>query len=60
MEKFIKANGKKGWWEKAEAHITRSPGKPSVAPLEDKRPPLQLTPSSEGFEAINETTEVAA
>lgn len=58
IEKFIKAHGKKGWLEKTAALVSRSPGKPSVASIDDKRPALVLTPNSEGFDvAVPESLE---
>lgn len=41
-----------GQWEKLQALIVRSPGKPSVAPESDKRPALQVKPAAEDFEAV--------
>lgn len=46
-EKLLK-NTKR--WEKLQAYITRSEGKPSVAPESDKRPPLVLTPVEDAFQ----------
>lgn len=45
-------------WPKLQALITRSDGKPSVAPESDKRPALVVTPVAEEFEALPETALV--
>jgi Protein of unknown function (DUF2800) len=37
-------------WPKVEALITRSQGRPHVAPLGDPRPPLTVTPVADDFE----------
>jgi hypothetical protein len=39
-------------WKKAEALITRSPGKPSVAPLSDKREALVVGPVADEFDSV--------
>lgn len=46
-EKVFKDNPRK--WKKVQEHITRSAGKPSVAPDSDKRPALSLTTVTEDF-----------
>lgn len=46
-EKVLKAD--KAKWAKLQKYITRSPGRPSVAPASDPRPPLQLTATAEDF-----------
>lgn len=43
--------GKKQW-EKAQALITRSDGKPSVAPASDKRPALEFKPALDDFDEV--------
>jgi hypothetical protein len=42
-------------WAKAQALITRSDGKPSVAPVSDKRPALAITAVEDDFEVVKET-----
>jgi len=49
-EKILKESPKR--WVKAEALITRSDGKPSVAPVTDKRPALSIAPSADDFNVI--------
>jgi len=44
-------------WTKAVGLITRSDGKPSVAPASDKRPALVIKPVSDEFEVIPETPD---
>lgn len=44
-EKLFKDNPKR--WAKLEALITRSEGKPHVAPVSDKRPPINLAPDDD-------------
>lgn len=39
-------------WAKLQAFITQAPGKPTVVPLTDKRPALELKPVEEKFEAL--------
>lgn len=41
-------------WAKVSALITRSDGKPSVAPAADKRPALVITPIADYFDALVE------
>lgn len=41
-------------WVKATALITRSDGKPSVAPASDKRPALVITPVADDFDVVEE------
>ena len=48
--KVLKEAPKK--WERVEALITQSEGKPSVAPESDKRPALVLTPVVDEFEDL--------
>lgn len=44
-------------WTKLQQYITRSAGKPSVAPLSDKRPALEMKPVADEFAAIPETID---
>lgn len=46
-EKVLESSPKR--WAKAQELITRSDGKPSVAPLKDKRPALEIKPVVEMF-----------
>lgn len=39
-------------WAKLQEHITRTPGKPSVAPIADNRPALELKPVTDDFAVI--------
>lgn len=39
-------------WSALQAHITQSDGKPSVAPVSDKRPAMQITPVVDDFAEI--------
>jgi hypothetical protein len=39
-------------WSKLQTLITQSDGKPSVAPVSDKRPALQVTPTTDDFAAV--------
>lgn len=41
---------KPGHMEKLAEHIKQAEGKPSVAPLDDKRPALDITPKADAFE----------
>jgi hypothetical protein len=50
-EKVLKDSPKK--WKRVEALITRSPGKPSVAPASDKRPPLEIKVVAEDFDVVD-------
>jgi hypothetical protein len=47
-------------WKKAEALITRAPGKPSVAPLSDKREALVVGPVADEFETVSNPAAAAA
>lgn len=60
-EKLAKANtiGEKQW-EKLCGEIYRADGKPSVAPVTDPRPALELTPVVDDFEDIGGDAEAAA
>lgn len=53
VEKLLKDSPKR--WAKVEPLLTRSEGKPSVAPATDKRPELVVTPVAEGFSDLVET-----
>jgi len=44
-------------WPKLQSLITRSDGKPSVAPESDKRPALVVTPSADDFDDVRATPE---
>lgn len=50
-EKLFKESPRK--WKKVEELIVRSAGKPSVAPVSDKRPPLVLSSTACDFENID-------
>ena len=39
-------------WKKAEALITRAPGKPSVAPVSDKRDAIDVKPVADEFDSV--------
>jgi hypothetical protein len=52
-EKLLKDTPKR--WAKLEALLTRGEGKPSVAPVTDRRPEVVVTPVSEGFGDLVET-----
>lgn len=54
-EKVLKE--KPRWWEKAQTLISRSSGKPSVAPCDDKRPAWTGTATAEDFAALASTAE---
>lgn len=45
-------------WAKAQSYITRSDGKPSVAPVTDKRPALVIKPVADDFETIEEGADL--
>ena len=45
-------------WPKAEAMITRSAGKPSVAPVSDKRPALEIAPIDDAFESQSPADDI--
>lgn len=49
-EKLLKGNPKR--WAKAEQLITRSDGKPSVAPATDKRPAMDVKPVLDDFQGL--------
>lgn len=54
-EKILKSHPKR--WARVAPFITQPEGKPSVAPVSDKRPALELKPIEAEFTAINETAE---
>ena len=60
-EKLVKAEviGPRQW-KKAEALITRAPGKPSVAPVSDKREALVVGPVADEFETVSNPAAAAA
>ena len=41
-------------WKSLQQHITRSEGKPSVAPISDKRPAITAAASPDEFSTVNE------
>lgn len=47
-------------WAKAQAHIGRSDGKPSVAPASDKRPALVITAVADDFNIVEELAAIQA
>lgn len=49
-EKVLKASPKR--WNKAQSLISRSDGKPSVAPVSDKRPALTIAPVIDAFDVV--------
>ena len=53
-EKVLKESPKR--WKRIESLISQSEGKPSVAPVTDKRPALELKPIADGFDVIETTT----
>lgn len=57
IEKMLKEHGKPKWLDDITALVTRDPGKPSVAPLDDPRPPIDVAPSDEGFTVTEEQSE---
>lgn len=56
-EKFFKGEPKR--WEKVQALITQPDGQPTVVPLDDKRPPLQMAPASDDFETVDDLEGLA-
>lgn len=50
-ETYFKENPTR--WGDVKAHITQAEGKPSVAPESDKRPALDMKPSSDGFDVVD-------
>lgn len=57
-EKLLKATPKR--WNKVQTLITQADGKPSVAPISDKRPPLQVRPMEAEFTPITDTSPATA
>ena len=60
-EKLAKAQtiGEKQW-EKLQSEIYRADGKPSVAPVTDPRPALEITPVEDDFDALTDDQPNAA
>lgn len=56
-EKLFKDEPKR--WEKVQALITQPDGQPTVVPLDDKRPPLQMAPASDDFETVDDLEGLA-
>ena len=58
-EKLVKAEtiGPRQW-KKAESLITRAAGKPSVAPVSDKRPALEIAPIDDAFESQSPADDI--
>lgn len=54
-EKLLKKDAKR--WAKVEDLITRSDGKPSVAPAADKRPAVSVVATAEDFAGLVQTAE---
>jgi hypothetical protein len=54
-EKLLKGNPKR--WDKVEDLITQSDGKPSVAPVSDKRPALAVASVAEDFAGLAQPRE---
>lgn len=48
-EKLLKGDER---WDKLQEFITRSEGKPSVAPASDKRPALVIEPTADDFDSV--------
>lgn len=55
-EKLFKENPTR--WEEVKENITQSDGVPSVAPASDKRPPLNLKPTADGFSAVTDEDDL--
>ena len=47
-EKLLKKNAPKKW-ERLQKHVTRAPGKPSVAPATDPRPGMAIVATASDF-----------
>jgi hypothetical protein len=56
IEKILKDNPRR--WTKLQELISRSDGKPSVAPESDKRPALAITSVTDAFAALAVEEEV--
>lgn len=54
-EKLLKGTPKR--WARVAPFITQTDGKPSVAPVSDKRPPLEIKPIESEFAPIGATVE---
>lgn len=52
-EKLLKDTPRR--WKKVQSLVTRSPGKPSVAPVSDKRQPLSVVPKADDFNSIDDS-----
>jgi hypothetical protein len=50
-EKVLKEKPKQ--WEKVQELITQKDGGPSVAPITDKRPAINVEPNADGFDVVN-------
>lgn len=55
IEKLLKESPRR--WTRIQELITRSEGKPAVAPVSDKRPALDVRPVSDGFDDLTENDE---
>jgi hypothetical protein len=53
LEKLLVTEKKR--WERLTQYITQTDGRPSVVPVTDKRPALDLRPSADEFNDINES-----
>lgn len=53
-EELFKKKGNPGRWKKAQKWVEQEKGKPSVVPVSDKRPALQIGKAEDGMEAITE------
>lgn len=53
-KKLAKTNPKR--WKKLQAHISQAPGSPTVVPITDKRPALDIKPVEEEFEKLVDNT----
>jgi hypothetical protein len=45
-------------WSQLQALIGQNEGKPSVAPVSDKRPAISVAPNADGMETITETDDI--
>jgi hypothetical protein len=57
-EKLLAKNSPRRW-TKLQQYITRTPGEPSVAPLSDKRPALEMKPVADDFDAVDTIDDLA-
>lgn len=55
-EKLFSAQTKR--WAQLQALIGQSDGKPSVAPVSDKRPAISVAPNADGMEEISSTDDI--